>query len=243
MAARKGYHCVFVMPDKIAPEKIDLLRAYGAEVVVCPTRWPPNIPIRTTRFGSLVGEIHGAFKPNQYGNPANPPAHERRQVPRYGVRQPGGSPTSWPASAPAGPSPEWGVISSRRTPVSGSWVPILRDRCIPGASGRPYLVEGIGEDLARHLRFRRCRMMSSWSATAIPSSPLAVVDSGGRHPGRRINGHGCLGCSSGGPTPGPDDVVVVLIPDSGRGYLSKLYNDGWMADSASCVREVNRWAR
>ena len=73
VAARKGYHCVFVMPDKIAPEKIDLLRAYGAEVVVCPTTVAPEHPDSYYSVSDrLVGEIPGAFKPNQYGNPDNP---------------------------------------------------------------------------------------------------------------------------------------------------------------------------
>src|SRR5579864_5843729 len=81
-AARKGYRCVFVMPDKIAPEKVDLLRAYGAEVVVCPTTVAPDHPDSYYSVSDrLVREIPGAFKPDQYCNPANPAAHEQSTGP------------------------------------------------------------------------------------------------------------------------------------------------------------------
>ena len=232
VAARKGYHCVFVMPDKIAPEKIDLLRAYGAEVVVCPTTVAPEHPDSYYSVSDrLAGEIAGSLQAEsvresrESGAPMKP-----RPAPRYGARPPGGSRTSWPASAPGGRSPASGVTSSRRIRGSRSWGPTRKGRCIREGAGGPYLVEGIGEDF--------------WPATYDPSvvdTVVMVSDRDSFLTARRVTRE--EGILVGGSTGtavwaalqvarplGPDDVVVVLIPDSGRGYLSKLYNDGWMAD-------------
>jgi cystathionine beta-synthase len=231
VAARKGYHCVFVMPDKIAPEKVDLLRAYGTEVVVCPTTVAPEHPDSYYSVSDrLAREIPGAFKPNQYGNPENPGAHEASTGPEI-WRQTAGRITHFVAGIGTG-----GTITGvgRYLKSQNPDVQIVgadpEGSVYSGGSGRPYLVEGIGEDF--------------WPTTYDPSvvdTVVMVSDRDSFLTARRVTRE--EGILVGGSTGtavwaalqvarplGPDDVVVVLIPDSGRGYLSKLYNDGWMSD-------------
>ncbi len=230
-AARAGYRCVFVMPDKIAGEKIDLLRAYGAEVVVCPTTVAPDHPDSYYAVSDrLVAEIPGAFKPDQYHNPANPAAHAASTGPEI-WRQTAGRVTHFVAGIGTG-----GTISGvgRYLKSRNSAVQIVgadpEGSVYSGGSGRPYLVEGIGEDF--------------WPGTydrSLVDTVVMVSDRDSFLTARRVTRE--EGILVGGSTGtavwaalqvarplGADDVVVVLIPDSGRGYLSKLYNDGWMAD-------------
>ncbi len=231
VAARRGYRCVFVMPDKIASEKIDLLRAYGAEVVVCPTTVAPEHPESYYSVSDrLLSENPGAYKHDQYSNPANPAAHRATTGPEI-WRQTGGRVTHFVAGIGTG-----GTITgvSRYLKSVNPGVQIVgadpEGSVYSGGGGRPYLVEGIGEDF--------------WPTSYDPSAVdqvVAVSDRDSFLTARAITREeGILvGGSAGtavwaalkvGRTLGPDDVVVVLIPDSGRGYLSKLYNDGWMAD-------------
>ena len=231
VAARKGYQCVFVMPDKIASEKIDLLRAYGAEVVVCPTTVAPDHPDSYYSVADrLTVEIPGAFKPNQYGNPANPRSHETSTGPEI-WRQTAGRLSHFVAGIGTG-----GTITGvgRYLKAQKPDVQIVgadpEGSVYSGGSGRPYLVEGIGEDF--------------WPDTydaSVVDRVVMVSDRDSFLTARRVTRE--EGILVGGSTGtavwaalqvsrplGPDAVVVVLIPDSGRGYLSKLYNDGWMAD-------------
>ena len=231
VAARRGYRCVFVMPDKMAPEKIALLRAYGAEVIVCPTAVSPEHPDSYYSVSArLATEIPNAFKPDQYSNPANPQAHFDSTGPEI-WRQTAGRITHFVAGIGTG-----GTITGvgRYLKSQNPDVQIIgadpEGSVYSGGSGRPYLVEGIGEDF--------------WPTTYDPSVVDRVVMVSDRDTfltARRVTREeGILvGGSAGtavwaavevGRELGADDVVVVLIPDSGRGYLSKLYNDGWMAD-------------
>ena len=231
VAARKGYHCVFVMPDKIAAEKVDLLRAYGAEVVVCPTTVAPEHPDSYYSVSErLAAEIPGAYKPNQYGNAANPAAHEQSTGPEI-WRQTAGRVTHFVAGIGTGGTITGvGRYLKQKNPAVKVVGADPEGSVYSGGSGRPYLVEGIGEDF--------------WPTTYDPGvvdEVVMVSDRDSFLTARRVTREeGILvGGSTGtavwaalavGRALGPDDVVVVLIPDSGRGYLSKLYNDGWMAD-------------
>ncbi len=231
VAARRGYRCVFVMPDKIAAEKIDLLRAYGAEVVVCPTTVAPDHPDSYYSVSNrLVSEIPGAYKPDQYSNPANPAAHEATTGPEL-WRQTAGRISHFVAGIGTG-----GTITgvSRYLKSVNPAIQIVgadpEGSVYSGGTGRPYLVEGIGEDF--------------WPSAYDPQTVdrvVAVSDrdsfltarSVTREEGILIGGSGGTAISAALEVArplGPDHVVVVLIPDSGRGYLSKLYNDAWMAD-------------
>jgi cystathionine beta-synthase len=231
VAARRRYRCIFVMPDKMASEKISLLRAYGAEVLVCPTAVAPEHPDSYYSVANrLADEIPGAFQPNQYHNPENPASHERSTGPEL-WEQTAGRITHFVAGIGTG-----GTISGvgRYLKTRNAGVQVVgadpEGSVYSGGSGRPYLVEGIGEDF--------------WPTTYDPSVVDRVVMVSDRDSfltARRVTREeGILvGGSAGtavkaalviGEELGPQHVVVVLIPDSGRGYLSKLYNDEWMAD-------------
>ncbi|HET9071720.1 MAG TPA: cystathionine beta-synthase [Acidimicrobiales bacterium] len=231
VAARRGYRCIFTMPDKIAEEKRALLRAYGAEVVVCPTSVPPEHPDSYYSVAERLAETTpGAFRPNQYANPHNPEAHVRTTGPEI-WEQTGGRITHFVCAIGTG-----GTISGigRYLKSKNPAIQVIgadpEGSVYSGGTGRPYLVEGIGEDF--------------WPATydrEVADRVIMVSDRDSFLTARRVTREeGILvGGSCGtavaaalevGRDLGPDDVVVVLLPDSGRGYLSKVYDDGWMAD-------------
>jgi len=231
VAARRRYRCVFVMPDKMSAEKIKLLRAYGAEVVVCPTAVAPSDPESYYSVANrLTEEIPGAYQPNQYRNPENPESHVRSTGPEI-WRQTAGRITHFVAGIGTG-----GTITGVGRYLKGQNPTVQVIGADPegsvysGGDGRPYLVEGIGEDF--------------WPETydrGVVDRVVAVTDRDSFLTARRVTREeGMLIGGSGGTAVwaaleigkelGPDDVVVVIVPDSGRGYLSKVYDDEWMSD-------------
>jgi cystathionine beta-synthase len=231
VAARRGYRCIFTMPDKVSVEKVQLLRAYGAEVIMCPTTVAPDHPDSYYSVArSVTAATAGAFQPNQYANPANPRAHEASTGPEI-WRQTAGRVTHFVASIGTGGtiSGAGRYLKSRRADVQVVGAD-PEGSVYSGGSGRPYLVEGIGEDF--------------WPTTydpAVVDRVIPVTDRDSFLTARRVTrDEGLLvGGSSGtavwaaltvGRELGPEAVVVVLLPDSGRGYLSKIYDDTWMAD-------------
>ncbi|HEY3942485.1 MAG TPA: cystathionine beta-synthase [Acidimicrobiales bacterium] len=231
VAAQRGYRCIFTMPDKIAEEKRQLLRAFGAEVVVCPTAVAPEHPESYYSVANrIAAETPGAFQPNQYQNPRNPDAHEASTGPEI-WQQTAGRITHFVAGVGTG-----GTISGvgRYLKAQNPSIQVVaadpEGSIYSGGGGRPYLVEGIGEDFWPGTYDRR-----------VVDRVVPVSDRDSFLTARRVTREeGILvGGSTGtavwaalqlGQTLGPHDVVVVLVPDSGRGYLSKLYDDGWMAD-------------
>ncbi|MGO9557997.1 MAG: cystathionine beta-synthase [Acidimicrobiales bacterium] len=231
VAARRHYKCIFVMPDKMAPEKIGLLRAYGAQVIVCPSAVPPDHPDSYYSVTDrLAEEIPGAFHPDQYHNPENPASHVESTGPEI-WRQTAGRVTYFVAGIGTG-----GTISGigrylkERNPAIQIIGADPEGSVYSGGSGRPYLVEGIGEDF----------WPTTYDATVV-DRVIMVSDADSFQTARRIGiEEGLLVGGSTGTAVwaalqlqaelGPDDVVVTLVPDSGRGYLSKLYSDEWMSD-------------
>ncbi len=238
-AAQRGYECVFVMTDKVSPEKVSLLEAYGAEVVVCPVAVAPEDPNSYYSTAErLVKEIPNAYRPNQYENQVNPQAHYDSTGPEI-WEQTDGKITHFVAGAGTG-----GTISgvARYLKEQNPDIKIIaadpEGSVYSGGSGRPYLVEGVGEDF--------------WPTTydpALVDETIAVTDRDSfltarrvtREEGLLIGGscgtavHAAIEVAEGLTA---DDLVVVLIPDSGRGYLSKLYDDDWLASYGFLTDEV-----
>ncbi|MGB8180261.1 MAG: cystathionine beta-synthase [Acidimicrobiales bacterium] len=231
VAAQRGYKCIFVMSDKMAPEKIDVLRAYGAQVVVCPTAVAPDHPDSYYSTAErLTKETPNSFRPDQYSNPNNPRAHYETTGPEI-WEQTKGHITHFVAGAGTG-----GTISGvgrflkEQNPAIRVIAADPEGSVYSGGAGRPYLTEGVGEDF--------------WPENYDPSlvdEVVAVSDADAFAMAREMTQReGLLIGGSGGTAvaaalrvagPLPDDaVVVVLIPDSGRGYLSKIFNDTWMTD-------------
>ncbi len=229
VAQLRGYRCVFVCPDKVSEDKQNVLRAYGAEVVVCPTAVAPEDPRSYYNVSDrLAREIPGAWKPDQYSNPANPRSHYEETGPEL-WKQTGGRITHFVAGVGTGGTitgvgkylKEQGPVRIIGADPEGS--------VYSGGTGRPYLVEGVGEDF--------------WPETydrGVCDEIIEVSDSDSFEMTRRLaREEGLLVGGSCGMAvvaalevarrAGPDDVIVVLLPDGGRGYLSKIFNDTWMA--------------
>jgi cystathionine beta-synthase len=228
-AAIKGYRCIFVMPDKMSQEKISLLRAYGAEVIITPTAVAPESPESYYRVADrLTEEIPGAFQPNQYFNQENPRAHYETTGPEI-WEQTGGRIDAFVCGVGTG-----GTITGTAHYLKERKADLLVVGADPegslysGDEVHPYLTEGIGEDF--------------WPETFDPSVVdrwVRVSDRDAFRVARAITRQeGILvGGSSGTAVVAAlevareldeDHVVVVILPDTGRNYLSKLYSDTWL---------------
>jgi cystathionine beta-synthase len=233
IAARlKGYRVIAVMPDKMSREKIDLLRAYGAEVVVAPTAVPPESPESYYRVADrLTEEIPGAFQPNQYFNQANPAAHYATTGPELWEQTEGRITHLVAGVGTGGTITGTGRYLKERNP---DLVVVGADPIGSIYSGgedavKPYLVEGVGEDF--------------WPATfdrSIVDRWIQVSDRDSFLTARRLaHAEGILAGGSSGTAlhaalqvaaeiDDPDAIIAVILPDGGRNYLSKVFNDAWM---------------
>ena len=242
-AAIKGYRCIFVMPDKMSQEKIALLRAYGAEVVITPTAVEHDSPESYYSVSDrLAEEIPGGFKPDQYSNMNNPEAHYAHTGPEIWEQTGGGEIDAIVVSVGTGGTisgvgkffkehkPEVLIVGAD---PEGSVYTATSD-----ADLHPYLVEGIGKD--------------TWPETMDPDVVdewVRVSDRESFRWARRLaREEGLLAGGSGGTSVyaavqiakrlGPGKRVLMMIPDSGRNYLSKFYDDNWMLEHGFLERQA-----
>lgn len=229
VAQQRGYRCVFVCPDKVGEDKINVLKAYGAEVVMTPSAVAPEDPRSYYSVSDrLAQEIEGAYKPNQYDNLNGPASHYETTGPEI-WRDTDGTVTHFVAGVGTG-----GTISG-----TGRYLREVGDVTVIGADpvgsiyaggeARPYLVEGVGED-----------MWPGAYDTAVPHRIISVTDAQSHEMTLRLareegllvggsSGMAVVAALEAAKDLGPDDVVVVLLPDGGRGYLGKIFNEGWMS--------------
>src|SRR5438309_6717274 len=230
-AAIKGYKCIFVMPDKMSQEKVALLRAYGAEVVITPTAVPPESPESYHRVADrLTEEIPGAFQPNQYFNQENPQAHYDTTGPEIWEQTEGRVDAFVAGVGTGGTITGTGRYLKERKPdvlVVGA-DPEGSLFSAPDQPARPYLTEGIGADFWPETfdpkvvdRYVRVSDRDSFlTARAITRKEGILV---GGSSGTAL--YAALEVAKELPK---DAVVIVIFPDTGRNYLSKLYSDSWL---------------
>jgi cystathionine beta-synthase len=233
-AALKGYRCIFVMADKQSSEKQALLRAYGAEVVLCPTNVAPESPESYYSVAArLARDIPGAFKPDQYWNEQNPLAHERTTGPEL-WRQTDGRLTHFVASVGTG-----GTISGTAHFLKGCNPAIQiigadpEGSVLSGDTARPYLTEGVGEDFLPGTydptiidRWVRVSDRDAFAAARRLTREEGILSGGSC--GTALVAALAVARELTATDGGNEAVLVVLLPDGGRNYLSKLYNDEWM---------------
>jgi len=249
VAQQRGYHCIFVCPDKVSEDKQNVLRAYGAEVVVCPTAVAPENPNSYYSVSDrLVRTTPGAWKPDQYANPQNQASHYDTTGPEIWADT-DGRVTHFVAGVGTG-----GTISGTGRYLkekSGGRVQVIgadpEGSVYSGGTGRPYLVEGVGEDFWPDAYDRT---VTDRIIAVSDAESFALTRRLAREEGLLVGGSCGMAVAAAlklaeGLT--PDDIVVVILPDGGRGYLSKIFSDRWMAsygflsrDGEATVGEVLR---
>ena len=239
-AALKGYRCIFTMPDKMSQEKVRLLKAYGAEVVITPTAVPPDHPDNyVMKAKQIVKDTPGAVLANQFYNPVNPEAHYRTTGPEI-WEQTKGKVTHFIAGAGTGgtvsgagkflkeKNPKIRVIAG--DPVGSQYSNWARTQSM--GEGAPYKVEGIGGDkipttiLFEHIdEFRQLGDRDS----------MAMARRLAREEGMLVGGSAglnvALALQVAREVDDPKACVVTILCDTGERYLSKLFNDEWMQEN------------
>src|SRR5580765_2038608 len=229
VAAVKGYRCIFVLPDKMSNEKIALLKAYGAEVVITPTNVPPDAPESYNGVADrLAREIPGGWRPNQFANMANPEIHYRSTGPEI-WKQTEGKITAFVGGVGTG-----GTLSgvARYLKEQNPDVKIIgadpEGSVLSGGSPKAWKVEGIGEDFVP--RTFNSQMVDDWVRVTDAES-FNVARELARREGMLLGGSTGTNVAAAlryARRLGPGHLVVALGCDTGRNYLSKFFDDGWL---------------
>ncbi len=233
VGAIRGYRVICAVPDKVSAEKQDLLRAYGAEVVVAPTEHGPGHP--DSYYGvadRLTEEIEGAFQPNQYTNPANPQAHYETTGPEIWRQTDGTVDVFVTGVGTGGTITGAGRYLKEQKPgleVVGADPEGSIYTQGPEGELRQYVVEGVGEDFYPETvdlevidRFIEVTDAESLAMTRLLARKEGILTGGSG--GMAV--HAAVEVAA----EDPGRLVVVIVPDSGRGYLSKVFNDAWMRE-------------
>ncbi|RME36930.1 MAG: cystathionine beta-synthase [Planctomycetota bacterium] len=241
VAAVKGYRCIFVMPDKMSAEKIRLLKAYGAEVVMTPASAESNSPEGYSGVAArLANEIPNAFQPNQFTNLNNPNYHYHHTGPEI-WRQTGGKITAFVSGIGTG-----GTISGvgRYLKEQNPKIQIVaadpEGSILSGDRPKPWAVEGIGEDYVP--KTLNTQVIDEWIRVSDAES-FTVARGMARKEGLLVGGSCGTAMAAAlrfAERLGPDDLVVVMCPDTGRNYLSKMYSDDWMIEHGYMKPDVRR---
>lgn len=228
IAAVRGYKCILVVPEKVAPEKINLLKAYGAEVVIVPTVETSSHESYNSVANKLSLEIPGAFQPNQFANPNNPMAHTLTTGPEI-WEQTSGKITHFVAGIGTG-----GTISgtARYLKEQNPDIRIIgadpEGSIYSGDMASSYYVEGIGEDfIPKNVDMKIVDEMVRVSDKESFQMTRRMAQEEGLLVGGSC-GTAMTAALKVAKDLSEDDVMVVLLPDGGRGYLSKIYSDDWM---------------
>lgn len=231
-AALKGYHLICVMTDKVSEEKRSLLRALGAEVVICSSSEPHGAPDHYQSVAArMAREIPGAYSPNQYANPANPLSHYRGTGPEIWADTDGKVTAFVAGVGTAGTIIGTARFLKEQNPKIQVIGADPAGSIYSGDEPRPYKVEGIGTD----------SFPENWDPSVV-DEVIRVNDRTSFELTRRLAREEGILCGGSCGTAigaaleyakrgGPDDVIVVLLPDTGRAYLSKLYNETWMREN------------
>lgn len=232
VAAVKGYRCIFVLPDKMSSEKIALLKAYGAEVVVTPTAVAPDAPESYNGVADrLAREIPGAWRPNQFMNLSNPEVHYRSTGPEIWDQTDGLVTVLVGGVGTGGTVSGVGKYLKERNPEIKVVGADPEGSILSGGTPHSWKVEGIGEDFVP--KTFNSQLVDDW---------VRVGDAESFHTARELaRREGILTGGSGGTALAAglryarrltaNDLVVVILPDTGRNYMSKMYDDAWLASN------------
>jgi cystathionine beta-synthase len=240
-AAVKGYRCIFVLPDKMSQEKILLLKAYGAEVVITPTNVPPSSPESYNGVADrLTREIPGAWRPNQFGNMANPEIHYRTTGPEI-WQQTDGRVTVFVAGAGTGGTLTGvGKYLKEQNPDIKIIGADPDGSILSGSAPKSWRVEGIGEDFVP--KTLNSQIVDEWICIKDAES-FYVARAMARQEGILLGGSAGTNVAAAlqyARRLGPNDLVVAMGCDTGRNYLSKFFDDQWLRDAGLMTGEPPR---
>ena len=231
VAAVKGYRSIFITPDKMSVEKIRLLKAYGAEVVITPTNAESNSPDSYGGVAArLMNEIPNAWRPDQFTNLNNPDYHYRSTGPEIWEQTDGRITVFVAGIGTGGTVSGIGKFLKEKNPKIRVVAADPEGSILSGDSPKPWAVEGIGEDYVP--KTFNSQVVDEWIRVSDVES-FSVARAMSQQEGLLVGGSCGTAMAAGlryAQRCGPNDMIVVLCPDTGRNYLSKLYSDEWMVE-------------